>query len=370
MSHEILIGLMSGTSLDAIDAVAVDLQNESVRLIHAAEYKFPEKLRHQLANLITQHEAVNLDHLGAAHRALGLAYADAVKQLLAEAKLQPDDITAIGCHGQTIRHQPDSNPAFTLQIGDAATLATATGITVVNDFRSADVALGGQGAPLVPAFHRHVFSSSKRDRVIVNLGGIANITVLKKGADGTTGFDTGPGNTLLDYWADKNLGKRYDASGSWARDGFVVESLLDAMLADHYFSLKPPKSTGREYFNPAWLERHVQATGEALKPVDVQATLTELTARNVADAIRSVAPEADVYLCGGGANNTLLTEQITAALKPQTVATTEELGIAPDWVEACAFAWLARARLQHTPGNLPAVTGASRPVILGAITAP
>jgi len=369
VSSEIFIGLMSGTSLDAIDAVIVELRNNSVKLLHSSEYRFPEKLRHQLANLIEHPETVSLDHLGTAHRALGIAYADAVMQLLSAAKLQPDEIVAIGCHGQTVRHQPDSNPAFTFQIGDAATLATATGITVVNDFRSADIALGGQGAPLVPAFHRYAFADSARDRIVVNIGGIANITVLKRGSD-TAGFDTGPGNTLLDHWAEKNLGKRYDDNGAWAREGNVIEPLLDAMLADHYFSLEPPKSTGREYFNAAWLQRHLQATDAAHKAIDVQATLAELTTRSVAIAILRVAPDADVYLCGGGAKNGHLAERLAANLERQRVATTEELGVGPDWVEACAFAWLARARLQHACGNVPAVTGAARPAILGAITAP
>jgi len=256
-----------------------------------------------------------------------------------------------------------------MQLGDAATLATATNITVVNDFRSADIALGGQGAPLAPAFHRHVFAGRAGDRVVINIGGIANITVLKSGGD-TLGFDTGPGNTLLDGWCEKNLGKRYDESGGWAREGVANNRLLDAMLADKYFALDAPKSTGREYFNMDWLECHIESVSPNAKPVDVQATLSELTAKTAAVAIQQTAPDAEVYVCGGGAYNEYLTERLAAHLNRRQILTTEALGIAPDWVEAAAFAWLAQARLQHASGNVPSVTGASRSAVLGAITAP
>ncbi len=368
VSSELYVGLMSGTSLDAIDAALISIADDRVELLHTAEAGFPEQLRNRLLNLIREPDHVSLDHLGEVDRQLGLAYADAVKQLLVATATAAADIAAIGCHGQTIRHAPDSNPPFTLQIGDAATLATATGITVISDFRSADMALGGQGAPLAPAFHQFAFAAADRQRVVVNIGGIANITLLQPGA-AVTGYDTGPGNTLLDLWCEQHLAKRYDADGAWASDGEVDTLLLDTMLADPYFSQPPPKSTGREYFNDAWLQRYLDSLATGLKPVDVQATLLELTARSVAAAVTASSTAAEIYLCGGGAHNTLLAERIAANLAGRTVATTAELGLAADWVEAAAFAWLARARLHNTPVDLSAVTGAARPALLGCITA-
>lgn len=369
MNDELYVGLMSGTSLDAIDAVIVDLQNNSVRLLHQSEYEFPEQLRDRLIMLITQPDDVKLDDLGMIHRELGSAYAAAVKQLLAAAALSPDAIKAIGCHGQTVRHQPDGTVPFTLQLGDAATLATATGIPVVNDFRSADIALGGEGAPLAPAFHQHAFSIDSGSRVIINIGGITNITVLKHTGE-TEGFDTGPGNTLLDYWCETHFGTRYDDNGCRARAGMVNDTLLDALMADSYFSTAPPKSTGREYFNAAWLTHYVRHAAPDSKPADVLATLTKLTAKTAADAILNYAADADVYVCGGGAANAYLIETLAACLRREAVQTTAALGLAPDWVEAAAFAWLAQARLQHVSGNVPTVTGATRAAILGAVTAP
>lgn len=362
------IGLMSGTSLDAIDAVVADF-DKGAQITATLGHPFPPKLRHQLQALINSHDTVNLDELGHIDRDLATTYADAVHALLDSSGMTGADIEAIGCHGQTVRHQPDGPSGFSLQLGNGAALAAATGISVVNDFRNTDIALGGQGAPLVPAFHREVFADPANDRAIVNIGGIANITLLPATGD-VSGYDTGPGNTLLDLWCAQHLGKTHDAGGSWAAAGDVDDALLETLLTDSYFAAPAPKSTGREYFNSDWLQRYLDSIPAAPQPADVQATLSELTARTIADAIVANAPGSQVYVCGGGAHNADLMQRIARCLDDCQVSTTADLGIAPDWVEAAAFAWLARARLRNQPGNLPAVTGASRPAILGALHAP
>jgi len=368
LNNEHFIGLMTGTSLDAVDAVLASFDDSHATVVATHEEPLPEQLRNQLTELIIKPDDISLDVLGAAHRQLGKVYATAVDQLLTAAGIKKTEIRAIGCHGQTIRHQPEGEHAFTLQIGDGAGLAVLTGITVVNDFRSADVALGGQGAPLAPAFHHFAFAGAE-PRVIVNLGGIANITVLDDNG-AVSGFDTGPANTLLDLWCNDHIGRPFDEGGDWARSGTCDNDLLDTLLAEPFFALPPPKSTGREHFNRAWLQRYLDAFPTPPQPADVQATLSELTARVVTDAIARQAPGATVYLSGGGAYNSFLAERIAANLPGGRVATTAELGIPPAWVEATAFAWLARARLCAEPGNLPDVTGASRPAVLGAIHTP
>ncbi len=360
---------MSGTSLDGIDAALVSFDNNHARLLCTHETDFPDNLRNRLQDLINDPDHVSLDHLGQVDRELGRAYASAVAKLLAAAEIKAGEVTAIGCHGQTIRHMPEGKAPFTLQIGDAAILAAETGIPVVNDFRSGDMAVGGQGAPLAPAFHQFAFATDDCERAIINIGGIANITVLRPDSE-VTGYDTGPGNTLLDQWCNRHLAKPYDNNGAWAAEGEINDSLLDSLLADAYFSQPPPKSTGREYFNNDWLLRHLSSNPGTLRPADVQATLTELTARSIATAVTEQTAATEVYLCGGGANNAFLTSRIAAHLSGRKVAATNELGIAADWVEAAAFAWLARARLKNQPGNLPSVTGASRAILLGSITAP
>ncbi|MDP7270420.1 MAG: anhydro-N-acetylmuramic acid kinase, partial [Gammaproteobacteria bacterium] len=279
------------------------------------------------------------------------------------------DIAAIGCHGQTIRHRPDATPSFTMQIGDAATLANQTGITTVADFRSADIALGGQGAPLVPPFHQWLVGSKSNTSVVVNIGGIANISVLLPGRE-PVGFDTGPGNTLLDSWCARHTNERFDKNGDWAASGQCVEGLLKYLLEDPYFGLAPPKSTGREYFNTEWLEKRMTGFGDT-KPEDVQATLAELTAASISAAILSRAPEAkEIWLCGGGALNKDLCQRIAARLPGASIQPTDMIGLPPAWVEAVAFAWLARARLNLDSAGSPAVTGAERPGVLGAVHRP
>jgi anhydro-N-acetylmuramic acid kinase len=369
--NELFIGLMSGTSLDAIDAALVRFSDHplhTTELLATREHPFPAEIRSALQQLIQSPLGVDLDQLGQLDRSLGVLYADAVNALLREAAVDAKSIKAIGNHGQTIRHQPDAQIPFTLQIGDAATLANICGITTVSDFRSADIALGGQGAPLAPAFHQWAFARQDRPGCVVNIGGIANITVLQPGTP-LTGFDTGPGNTLLDAWCNQHQNKRFDKDGRWAGSGNCIANLLEALLADPYFAKPAPKSTGREYFNPVWLANSL-AGFKAADPADVQATLAELTAHTIATAIKQQADAGSIWLCGGGALNADLFERIQRHLPAFEVATTAALGIPPAWVEAAAFAWLARERLLGSAVDIASVTGARASGILGSINLP
>ncbi|MEH6551791.1 MAG: anhydro-N-acetylmuramic acid kinase [Pseudomonadales bacterium] len=371
MSREIYVGLMSGTSADSIDAVAVDFSKPTPSLIACHEQPLSDALKASITELCqsSDHE---IERQGKLDRELGLAFASAVNKLLKDAKLAASDITAIGSHGQTVRHRPptesrSTHSAFTLQIGDPNTIAFHTGISTVADFRRRDIAAGGQGAPLVPAFHHNVFRHPERSRAIINIGGMANITVLKQ--DGSvTGFDTGPGNILLDSWIHYQQGKSYDANGDWAASGASQPGLLKYLMEHPFFHLAPPKSTGREDFNLDWLRDVIAEYPQPLAVEDIQATLVELTAHSIADVIVHLGcPIDEVFICGGGAFNGLLMATLEALLHPRVVASTISLGIPPQWVEACAFAWLAKQTLAGLPGNCPAVTGASREVVLGAI---
>jgi anhydro-N-acetylmuramic acid kinase len=355
------VGLMSGTSLDGIDSVVADLSAPTPRLLATDHAPFDEGLRVTLFDL---NEPANgeLHRAALAGLALARAYADGVQRVLAKAGARPADVQAIGCHGQTVRHRPADG--YTLQLVNGARLAELTGITTVCDFRSRDIAAGGQGAPLVPAFHARVFGDAHEHRVIVNVGGIANLTDISP-ASPVRGFDCGPGNLLMDAWVANRRGQPFDTDGAWAASGNRLPELLARMLANPYFALDPPKSAGREEFNLAWLGTKLAGTE---RPEDVQATLLELTARGITDAIGRHCREAHaVYLCGGGARNKALLARLAALLAPRLVATTEQLGVAPEWVEALAFAWLAQRTLAREPGNLPEVTGASGPRVLGAI---
>ncbi|MET0377962.1 MAG: anhydro-N-acetylmuramic acid kinase [Spongiibacteraceae bacterium] len=371
-SGELFIGLMSGTSLDGIDAVLVEFSNQTPNLIAAETFTIAPSLRHELLALC-QPGNNEIERLGRVDRQLGLAFARATQQLLQTAGVNAAQVMAIGSHGQTIRHRPHPDatgaPAFTLQIGDANTIAQHTRITTIADFRRRDIAAGGQGAPLVPAFHRAAFAGhggSWRSRVILNIGGMANITALPQNGI-TSGFDTGPGNVLLDGWIQRHRNLDFDRDGQWAGSGIVQADLLSAFLSDPFFATPPPKSTGREHFNAAWLQQHL-ASQPAQAPVDVQATLAELTARSIVDAIANLPVTAnEVFVCGGGAYNRDLMLRLERLLHPRTLGHTGQLGIAPEWVEAAAFAWLARETLAGRPGNEPGVTGASEPCILGAI---
>jgi anhydro-N-acetylmuramic acid kinase len=314
-----------------------------------------------------------IDRLGQADVRVGRHFAAAIDALLAGAGVAKTSVRAIGSHGQTIRHRPRLDAPFTLQIGDPNVIAVETGLPVVADFRRKDMALGGQGAPLVPAFHEAVFRSAQRDRIVLNIGGIANLTVLPARADGAvTGFDTGPGNTLLDRWANRVLGEAMDRDGRLAAAGQVRPDLLARLQSDPYFRQPPPKSTGPEQFTLEWLDAHLAAMGEVVSAADVQATLLALTAETIGSDIRRLpgiqAP--DVFVCGGGARNPVLMQALQHALPGSKVDRTEALGVPGEWVEAMAFAWLARQHMEKRPGNLPAVTGARRLAVLGGLFLP
>lgn len=352
---------MSGTSLDGIDAVLVDLSQAQPRLLAKRYAPFDDALKNDLLAL-HQPGHNELHRMQLAGNQLARLYAAAVNALLGTASSSNVKIKAIGCHGQTIRHRPEHG--YTLQIGNAALLAELTGIAVVGDFRNRDIAAGGQGAPLVPAFHDKVLRHPGTHRVIVNIGGISNLTSLPPNA-ATSGFDCGPGNLLMDAWCLQHLGKPYDDNGTWAASGKVLPALLEKMLVEPFFALPPPKSSGRDLFNMAWLRGKLQG-GELAE--DVQATLLELTCRTIAQAIHQYCAGAtEIYLCGGGAHNQTLHRRLTALLPGSGVQTTDVLGVDGDYLEAIAFAWLAQQALHGKPANIPAVTGARHPCILGAI---
>ena len=357
------IGLMSGTSLDGVDGALVDFSQDGVRSLGDAYVAFPASLRADLMALQAPgHNEIEREALAAS--ALVRHYADCVGSLLAQAGIGPDAVAAIGAHGQTIRHRPELG--FTRQLNNPALLAELSGIDVIADLRSRDVAAGGQGAPLVPAFHQALFNAPGQTRVVANIGGISNISVLQ--ADGTvTGYDSGPGNALMDGWILRHQGQPYDADGAWAASGKVIPALLAELLNEPYFALPAPKSTGRDLFHADWLAARLAAYPDA-RPVDVQATLTQLTAASLAQAILRDGAQADtVYVCGGGAYNASLMAALARALPGMAVASTQALGVAPNQVEALAFAWLAWRFTQRKPGNLPAVTGARGLRVLGAL---
>jgi anhydro-N-acetylmuramic acid kinase len=366
MRRQIFAGVMSGTSLDGIDAVVADFAPGTgiCALLGATHLAFPAALRDTLLAL----QAPAADELArAADAAVSLAdlYADALRGVCAAAAVDPADVLAAGVHGQTVRHCPERG--WTAQLNNPARVAERALMTVVADFRSRDIAAGGQGAPLVPAFHAALFGGTGRHRVIANIGGIANITDLP--AEGPVrGFDTGPGNVLLDLWTARHRGSQFDAGGAWAASGHADPELLAVLLDDPYFAAPPPKSTGRDLFNARWLERQLSRMSANREPVAVQATLTALTARTIAGAVRAECSSAsELLVCGGGARNRTLLTMLAAELPGVTVASTEAAGVAADQVEALAFAWLARETLAGRPGNLPAVTGARGLRVLGAI---
>ncbi len=359
--RDLYIGLMSGTSLDGVDAALVDFATTPPILVATHYSPYPSDIRIEALAL----NSTGPDELDRAARlSIQLAdlYAASVLALLRDAGVVPAEVVAIGCHGQTVRHRPALG--YTIQLVDPSRLAEYTRIRTVADFRSRDLAAGGQGAPLVPAFHRTWFGSSKVHRAVLNIGGIANVTNLPIDAP-TTGFDTGPGNILLDHWAQECLGSPIDRDGRFAAAGSVVSALLEAMLGDPYFRAAPPKSSGRDYFNAEWLRSH---DIEGLSPEDVQATLCVLTARSIAEAIeRYCAGVAEVLVCGGGAHNRDLMERLAKLLQRAALSSTSALGLDPDWVEAVAFAWLARCAMRNETSSLAEVTGARGARVLGGI---
>ncbi len=368
------IGLMSGTSLDGADGVLMVWPDEASprpRVIASASAPFPPELR--LAFLELNQPGDNELHRAAlAGHELASRYAELTHELLCQAGVNATDVRAIGAHGQTVRHQPPGTTTsvpYTLQLNQPALLAERTGITVVADFRSRDIAAGGQGAPLVPAFHRHIFGQVRRSVAVVNIGGMANITALPASGP-VRGLDTGPGNVLMDLWCHRHTGVWFDDEGRWAASGRVDDSLLAHLLQTPYFHQKGAKSTGRDLFHAAWLDTLLQ-THAHLAPADVQATLTALTARTIADTLSGWewgdAPLSQVWVCGGGSRNTTLMCMLSQALEPVPVQPSDDAGWPAHWVEAAAFAWLARQAIQGLPGNLPDVTGAQGPRVLGAI---
>jgi len=363
------IGLMSGTSADGVDAALVDFTEDGqARLIATAFVPYHAELKNQIHELC-EHPGQPAERITEIDQSLVHQFAQAVETLIDSSGIDRDLIQAIGSHGQTIDHQPGAPEPYSRQIGNAAHLARSTGIKSIGNFRTADIRAGGQGAPLAPALHNACFRSSEESRVILNIGGIANITVLSAhDHDPVLGFDTGPGNTLLDYWTRQNLGQDYDVEGRWASSGKINEQLLAVMLSEPYFSQIPPKSTGRELFNPGWLTTKLDSVNPTPAPMDVQATLLELTAKTICQAIDRFANDTEaVYVCGGGSHNLLLMQRLDQLLTGRRVATTAQLGIDPDWVEAVTFAWLAWQTLSGRPGNLPSVTGANQAVVLGEI---
>ncbi len=357
---ELYIGLMSGTSMDGIDAALVDFSQSHPRLIDAYCMPYTTEVRQSILALCQPGEN-EINRLGAMDVLLGKKFAAAAWHLLQKNQVKPNDIRAIGSHGQTIRHHPADR--FTLQIGDPNIIAAETGITTITDFRRRDIAWGGQGAPLVPAFHQAIFAT-RQNRAIVNIGGIANVTLLSADQPAVLGFDTGPGNTLLDLWAEKHLQQPRDESGNWGKQGRIQQDLLQAMLADPFFQQAAPKSTGREYFNLRWLQ---QFPLNHYQPVDIQSTLTELTAQSILRSIEPYFSAGEIVICGGGIHNTFLLERLRDNAKKYSVESTEKYGTHPDWVEAIAFAWLAKQTLAGKPGSLPTVTGAKQASILGGV---
>ncbi|MGO4550807.1 anhydro-N-acetylmuramic acid kinase [Lysobacter sp. 2RAF19] len=361
---ELHLGLISGTSADGIDAALVRFEGAHCNLVHGETFSWDPHLRARLVALGQGGDARSLDEIGMLDVQVAQAFADAALRLIEAARLTPGDVRSIGSHGQTIRHRPAAAHPFTWQIGDGNVIAERTGIDTVADFRRRDLAAGGQGAPLVPAFHAALLHDANEARAVLNLGGIANFTLLPAKGE-VRGFDTGPANALMDAWCEQHHGTPFDAHGAFAASGRVDDALLQRLLAEPWFTLPPPKSSGREHFHLDWVRTQLRG-GEA--PEDVQATLLELTARTVADALRAYQPDTRrVLVCGGGVHNPVLLARIAAQLPGVRVESTALYGLDPDFVEAMAFAWLARETLAGRPGNVPAVTGARGPRVLGVL---
>ena len=365
MNGEAFIGLISGTSRDGVDAALVQFESGRPDLLHALCLPYQEPLKSDLETVLATGRPPTPKDTGMLDEFLGRHFARAARMVAEQAGMEMRDVTAIGSHGQTVWHEPGGENPFTLQLGNPWVIVRSTGVTTVADFRTADLEAGGQGAPLAPLLHRELFHSGTEDRAVLNLGGIANVTLLgREGA--VTGFDCGPANCLSDLWARRHLHRDYDEGGAWAARGKPVPELLARMLADPYFAMAPPKSTGLEYFNAGWLETMLGDAGHA--PEDVQATLAELTVKTVADDIAGHFGEARrLLVCGGGVHNIHMLDRLARLLPETRVETTARHGVHPDWVEATLFAWLARERLRDRPQDTRAITGASEPVLLGEI---
>lgn len=367
MKDDLYIGLMSGTSLDGIDAILARFENEQVTILEALCLPLTSNLKDEIKSLINPDDN-EINRLMDLDIQLGKIFSEAVNKLITKAKVKKENIIAIGSHGQTIRHLPTAKNPSTLQICDPNIIVERTGITTVADFRRRDMAAGGQGAPLVPAFHQQIFRHATKNRVILNLGGIANITILPADSNKpVTGFDTGPANTLINHWIQQQQNKAYDDKGDWGASGEVNHDLLTTLLEDDFFKLTPPKSTGTEYFNSDWLDKKL-SNFTHLDAQDIQASLTALTAKSIADAVTLHASNTEeVIICGGGVHNAYLCQLLKDYLPNITFNSSEKYGLNPDYIEAAAFAWLAKRTMEHKTGNLPDVTGAKCKVILGGV---
>jgi anhydro-N-acetylmuramic acid kinase len=366
-TSKLFIGLMSGTSLDGVDGVLVNFSGAQPHVLAHYAMPFTPALKQELLALNTPSDN-ELHRAALAANGLVRVYAQTVQTLLTDTQTSASDVCAIGAHGQTVRHQPGAfdGTGYTLQLNNPALLAELTGIDVVADFRSRDVAADGQGAPLVPVFHQGIFGQTGKTVGVLNIGGIANLSVLRAEGD-VLGFDCGPGNALLDHWCQAHTGCAFDNDGAWGASGTVIEPLLHTMLAEPFLHQAPPKSTGRDLFHPTWLAHQLSGHTNA-KPADVQATLTEFTARAcVNDVLRYAADATELIVCGGGALNGLLMQRLQAGLPQVRVLSSAERGMPPLQVEAAAFAWLARQTVLGLPGNLPKVTGAQGARVLGGI---
>jgi anhydro-N-acetylmuramic acid kinase len=367
--HELYIGVMSGTSLDGVDCALVSFESEQINLLESHFFPMPSKLKRSILAICTG-QPTDLKTIGELDHKLGHLFADAVLALLEQSSYRAEDIRAIGSHGQTVFHQPTGDTPFTIQLGDSHIIAEKTAIDTVADFRRKDMALGGQGAPLVPAFHKTLFNSGDSSLVILNIGGIANISVINPDSP-VIGYDTGPGNVLMDSWCHLHTQQDFDKNAAMARKGKPHALLLNQMKQSRYFAQPAPKSTGRELFNIEWLEKQLRALNQRISADDVQHSLCCLTADTIAEqvALHRRGDKPQLLVCGGGAQNPLLIEKLTSALPDWIVATTSSRGVDSDYMEAMAFAWLAKQRIHHLPSNLPQVTGAKRAASLGVIYA-
>ncbi len=359
------IGLISGTSIDGVDCALVKFNDEQPTVIATHCNPIPSELRSAILRLCSG-SGFDIQLLGKVDVEIGRLFASSANTLLMQSGIEYSAIKAIGSHGQTVFHSPGSETPFTMQIGDPNCIAQLTGITTVADFRRRDLVVGGEGAPLAPLLHRNCFGSKSVTRVIVNIGGISNITIVQ--TDGSCiAFDTGPGNVLMDYWIEKQQNQTYDKGGEWAASGRVSTELLQLLMRESYFELPYPKSTGRELFNNKWLEKQLVQLATTIPAEDVQATLLELTARSIHREIMKVSAPQEIFICGGGAHNDALMRRLRLLFGNIAVADTSELGVHPDWVEAVAFAWMAKQTLEGTRIDTTALTGATKPVILGGI---
>ncbi|MGF1754507.1 anhydro-N-acetylmuramic acid kinase [Vibrio makurazakiensis] len=367
MDHtELYIGVMSGTSLDGVDTALVEISGDSIRLISQCDFPMPAELKTNILDICIG-QKTDLKSIGELDHQLGHLFADAVIHLLDESNISAKSIVAIGNHGQTVFHQPLGEHPFTMQLGDANIIASKTSIPTVADFRRKDMALGGQGAPLVPAFHNTVFKADSSSIVVLNIGGISNISVLRPNQK-VLGYDTGPGNMLMDAWVYKHTGKRFDQDGQFAQKGQVIDRLLRALCEDNYFNRQPPKSTGRELFNLPWLE-DILLSFPAVTEVDVQRTLCEFTATTIANELDQYCEgdKPELLVCGGGVRNSFLMSRLAHLLPSWDVSSTTDKGVDSDNMEAMAFAWLAQRRMHNLPSNLPEVTGATKLASLGVL---